>query len=95
MVISVDPTCLLWRASSELYNPFLPPQLPQIYTFIPTTYFTDIMLVLFYLDMLHTLGMHASSEQFLGKLNYVERGLSRLFGEYQETPNMRFYDVTS
>ena len=38
--------------------------------------------------------MHASSEQFLVKLNYVERGLSRLCGGHGEIPQ-RFYDVTS
>ena len=36
--------------------------------------------------------MHASSEQF-SKLNYIERGLSRLrMGT--ENSHMRFYDVT-
>ena len=46
---------ILWRASSELHNPFPPPQLPQIY--IPSSwllYLTNMLLVLFYLDMLHT-----------------------------------------
>ena len=41
--------------------------------------------------------MHASSEQF-SKLNYVERGLSRLFAGHGRGPgnsHMRFYDVTS
>ena len=37
--------------------------------------------------------MHASSEQF-SKLNYVERGLSRLCGDTGNS-HMRFYDVTS
>ena len=36
--------------------------------------------------MLHTLWMHASSEQF-SKLNYVERGLSRLCGGHGELPH--------
>ena len=31
--------------------------------------------------------MYASSEQFLVKLNYVERGLSRLCGGHGELPH--------
>ena len=38
------------------------------------------LLVLFFLDVLHTLWMHASSQLFLVKLNYVGRGLSWLCG---------------
>ena len=36
--------------------------------------------------MLHTLWMHASSEQFFNKLNYAERGLLHLCGGFRELP---------
>ena len=76
------------EASSVLYSRFLP-STTATNIYLHPDYFSLLILCLnglFYLDMLHTLWMHASSEQFLVKLNYVERGLSRLCGGHGELP---------
>ena len=95
MVISVNPTCLSWRASSELYNPFLPPRLPRIYTFILTTlvyWYYAYLLSFTLICCIFSKCMLVQNN--LVKLNYVERGLSRLCGGHGNS-HMRFYDVTS
>ena len=90
MLYSVLYACFM-EASSVLYSRFLP-STTATNIYLHPDYFSLLILCLlglFYLDMLHTLWMHAS------KLNYVERRLLRLCVGRRGTPNVRFYDITS
>ena len=84
----IQHALMIWRASSELYNPFLPPRLPRIYNFILTTLVHWYYAYLFSFTLICCILSECMLVQNnLVKLNYVERGLLRICGGHGELPH--------